>query len=453
MMHVPSTELLDTVLAIRSVLKPCGRLLLSLPASRSDVLEDDRDAFGRLFTPYTADEISLLFERFGFRPISRWETGDSLGRQGTSWVTLLLELQHQGIQRPIDQIETILNRDRKEATYKLALIRALAEIATQESRSAIWLADGMVGVPIARIVERWLYYYWPLISSSLSIPQSKAEAAGGKSIKFRDSLTALIHAFGGMGHHGGLSAWHLARTSGQLSPSLLALLRHAQRDIADAIRSGPVKYSGGALETGPVFSYDNSTRLVLMPAGIWRELSLLGHWILDAVIVRWAALTQHLAHRQGVTAADVLPLLLARPEADRATAIARSEFSRQGVSECTWSGRRLTSSYAVDHIIPFSLWGNNDLWNLVPTDPKVNLSKSDKLPTSALLYARKPLIIQSWKLLRDKLPAGFDVQAEHLTGNRLPTHGGWHENLFSRLREAIEMTAAQRGVERWAPPG
>lgn len=42
LMHVPSTELLDTVLALRSLLAERGRILLSLPASRGDTRADTR---------------------------------------------------------------------------------------------------------------------------------------------------------------------------------------------------------------------------------------------------------------------------------------------------------------------------------------------------------------------------------------------------------------------------
>ena len=55
------------------------------------------------------------------------------------WFTLLLELRSGGSVRAVDQIEGILNRDRKVATYKFALFRALAEIATQEPRVGRWL--------------------------------------------------------------------------------------------------------------------------------------------------------------------------------------------------------------------------------------------------------------------------------------------------------------------------
>lgn len=297
LMHVPDSDLLDAALAIRRLLKPRGRLLLSIPASRGDLLSGDRDPNGRLFSPYSADEISLLLERLGFTPISRWESDDALGRSGTNWTTLLLERRSGGQQRPIDQIESILNRDRKEATYKFALIRALAEIATQEARSAVWSGAGTVGIPIQRIAERWLLYYWPVLAHPHNIPQSRAEAAGGKPLKFRSALSALMEPFAQQGAHAGLTAWHLARTSDQLDATSRSRLQAALRSIAETIRSGPVTFSGSGLGAGPVFGYDTTSRLVLMPTELWREFSLLGHWIADAVVVRWAALTQQIARR------------------------------------------------------------------------------------------------------------------------------------------------------------
>lgn len=453
LMHVPDTDLLDAVLTLRRLLKQGGRLLLSIPATRGDLLSVDRDTNGRLFSPYSADEISLLLERLGFVPLSRWESDDVLGRSGTSWTTLLLERRSGAQQRPIDQIESILNRDRKEATYKLALIRALAEIATQEARSAVWSGAGTVGVPIHRISERWLLYYWPLLAHPDKIPQSRAEAAGGKAIKFRSALSMLMEPFAQQGAYSGLTAWHLARTSDRLDAISRSRLQSALRSIAETIRSGPVTFSGSGLETGPVFGFDKKSRLVVMPTELWREFSLLGHWIADAVVVRWAALTQQIARRQDINEGDVLPLLLAKPEVTRSVQLARTAYVEAGVSSCTWSKRPLKSTFAVDHAIPFALWGNNDLWNLVPADPRVNLSKSDKLPASELLEESKPRIVASWKVLRDRLPEAFDRQAQALTGESLARAGVWPEKLFSRFREAVEFTALQRGVERWSVNG
>lgn len=97
------------------------------------------------------------------------------------------------------------------------------------------------------------------------------------------------------------------------------------------------------------------------------------------------------------------------------------------------------------------MWGNNDLWNLLPTHPVVNGHKSDKLPSAAVLMAQQGPVLENCRLLRDALPTAFDRQAETLLGERIRPGQGWATELFGRLREAIELTAAQRGVERWTP--
>jgi SAM-dependent methyltransferase len=455
LMHLPESDLFDAALALRRVLRPNGRLLLSLPEARVDVGADHRDAQGRLFQPYTADYLQLLFERLGFQQIGKWVTDDALQRAGNSWFTLLLELRAGGPLRAVDQIEGVLNRDRKVATYKLALFRALAEIAGQEPRTARWLPEGRVGVPIDRIAERWLIYYWPIFASPAPVPQSHSEGAGPNNpVSFRSAMAALMTHFREQGEHGGLSTWFTAWTTARLSPEIAALQTQAMRAIVNAIKTGPVTHSGGALETGPVFEYQRDGRLVVMSADLWRELSLLGHWILDAVIVRWAALTERFALRQGITSAQVLPLLLARPAPERATALARQIYLENGAGHCVWSGRPLTQEkLVVDHVIPFTLWGNNDLWNLLPADRRVNGDKSDKLPTAELLMERKTAVLHRWAMVRDNVPAAFDLHASRLLGRTPSGPLAWQDELFGCLRQAVELTAMQRGIERWTPNG
>jgi SAM-dependent methyltransferase len=453
LMHLAEADLFDAAFAMRRLLKKGGRLLISLPRSRMDIGTDWRDSNGRLFSPYTADYIQLLFERLGFQLVGRWDTEDALCRPGTGWFTLLLALGTWDKVRAVDQIEGILNRDRKVATYKLALFRALAEIATQEARIASWRSNGIVAVPIASIAERWLLYYWPIFASDRFIPQSQDEGANAdRQITFRSALEVLMRSFHGQGEHGGLASWQVAVAGGHLPDEVRRAHASAISAISRAIRYGPVTYSGGSLETGPIFDYEKISRCVLMPAEIWRELTLLGHWILDAVVVRWAALTERFAGKQGVTSGEVLPLLLARPSPERMTGLARSVFMKVGVDRCTWSDRPLrVMSFDVDHVIPFALWASNDLWNLVPADHRINIQKSDRLPSSELLLARRGDILRSWEVLRDALPEAFDANATHLLGRKPGAVLAWRDELFGCLRQAVELTALQRGVERWAP--
>jgi SAM-dependent methyltransferase/5-methylcytosine-specific restriction endonuclease McrA len=454
LMHLPEADLFDAAFALRNALRPHGRLLLSLPLARGDVDEGERGADGRLFKSYAPGYLQLLFERIGFQQVGRWDTEDALARAGTRWYTLLFELRAGGPLRAADQIEGILNRDRKVATYKLALFRALAELALQEPHGASWRGDGRVGVPVMRIAEKWFGYYWPIFAAREHVPQSQSEGIGEgapRPLKFRHAMLELMAPWHGKGAHGGLTAWQLDRVAGRLTAQAEARRLEVLSLICQAIREGPVKYSGGALESGTVFEFDRGTRQVLMSAELWRELSLLGHWVADAVVLRWAELTERFGKRRGIDAGGVLPLLLARPEPSHSTSLAREAYLARGVVRCAWTGRRLDGRFDVDHVIPFSLWGNNDLWNLLPAHGKANAAKSDRLPGAALLRARRSAIVDNWELLRDSLPMAFDQQAEHLLGRPLRGPQAWQDELFVRLREAVEVTACQRGVERWDP--
>ena len=119
--------------------------------------------------------------------------------------------------------------------------------------------------------------------------------------------------------------------------------------------------------------------------------------------------------------------------------------------ECVWSGKRLKTKFDVDHAIPFSLWMNNDLWNLFPISPLVNSNKRDKLPTTSLVKKRRGSIIYYWKLMRSEMTPRFDYEMERFTGLLRIDPFNWENKLFSYFIEAVEYTAIQRGIERWEP--
>ena len=456
-MHIPVEAHFDAAFALRRLLHPHGRLLLSVPSDpearggRGQGDGDPRDAYGRLFTPVHPDALSLLFERLGFQRIGRWDDGDSLGRPGVGWTTLLFERSPGQGARPIDRIEAVLNRDAKTATYKLALFRALNDIALTHEHLARWMPDGRVGVPLAEVVERWVYYYWPLVEGDprdrLFIPQINGERAdGGNRPAFRRHLEELVRYFQPLN---GLDGFLSAQRSGDLGQAD-PLHRAVTRALATTIIKGPVRYAGGSLrdaETGervPLFSYDGRQRLILFPGDIWRELCLSGHWIRDALILRWAELTTRIS-KGSVTPRDVIHLLLKHPDPRRDQSVAKGIFNRLDDKECVWSGRSLVRGFDVDHVLPYALWRNNDLWNLLPADPKVNNRKRDKLPEQELLRRRRPVILDYWAHLQEAMPRRFGYEASRFTGH----DDGDLERLFSVLAESVEKTALQFGSARW----
>ena len=441
LMHIDSTELFNAALAIKRCLKLNGRLLISVPNRRSDTDASERDANGRLFKTYAPGFLQLMFERLGFSLINQWGNSDAMSRQGIEWVSLLFQLKSSANTRPIDQIEGILNHDKKSATYKFALFRALSELAAQSPNSVSWLADGRVGLPVRFVCEKWLQYYWPLVESEAFIPQLNGEQKGsGKTIKFRTNLSILIDQYRALG---GYSAFRIDRNKGTLSGAIQKILKAVMSDIEQAIVKGPVVYSGGALITGRVFDYDSQVRQIIIPQDLWIELSHLGYWVSQAVILQWAEKTTKLG--DSIDVATVINLLLDK-EDPRTTTEARKILSGLPSLECVWTGASLKSEFDVDHVIPFDLWHNNDSWNLLPASKKANGSKSNKLPSTEILKIRKDAVVGYWEILRSSSPARFDKEAETL----MPLQdGNWQTQLYGQMCNAIEVTALQRGVGRW----
>ncbi|MBM4378351.1 MAG: hypothetical protein FJ086_03485 [Deltaproteobacteria bacterium] len=395
----------------------------------------------------TAEELLLLFERVGFTFLTRFDSPDAWGRSGVAWSTLLLERPAlHGTARPIDQLATVLgNREKKVATYKLALLRALNDLAATQPHLARWRDDGRVAIPATAIAERWIRYYWPLLDASQFLPQQQGDHLKQRhTLGFAPQLLSLISSYR---HRNGLDGFEFDLAMGQLedrSPLHAAALRR----MKDVIRAGPVKYAGRALRDGRLFEWEGGDVLVSSP--LWRELSLLSHWICDSLVLRWAELMARMS--QGQVGVDhALPLLLPRPPLARDTELLRALYLDAPVP-CVWSGRKVhAGQLAIDHVIPWSLWRNNDLWNLVPSLASINQKKSDQLPSRRLLRERTSAIKDTWSLSLETWPDRFRREAQrHIPGG--VTSGALVDALFDSLVESVETLRLQRGLEAWDGP-
>jgi SAM-dependent methyltransferase len=440
--HVPRAHLFDAVYSLKELLNLGGRVLLTIPAARPGLDADERDDRGRLFTRLVQGEVELLFERVGFGRIGCWQEADPLGRAGHAWVVLLFQLRHAGTNRPLDLVESVLSRrERKVATYKLALFRALVDIALTQSRTARWRDDGQVAVPIREIAERWIDYYWPLFRSRTFLPQMNGEqGAAEHKLAFAKPLEKLIECY----KAGDLRRFASDRRDEALSPVAAGIHRTLLAKLGRTIREGPVTHAGSASGTGRLFRSEGDE--VLLAGSLWQELSLTGHWIRDALILRWGEKVAELSG-DAITPAHAVSALLKGPDAERDAEEARKVYDRLEPLECAWTGRPLRRrEYEIDHVLPFSIWRNNDLWNLLPAAPKVNREKRDRLPTRDLLGRRRPAILRCWDACQSERPARFLREAAAQVGTSSPTL----PELFNALIESVEVTALQRGVERWS---
>jgi SOS-response transcriptional repressor LexA/SAM-dependent methyltransferase len=455
LMHIPDQAFFDFAFQVRSLLKPRGRFICSFCAGRESSATDPR-----LYVNREPGEVRLIFERLGFVVLTQEDTEDSLKR-GIRWTTLVFGYDHATGNRPVDQIEAVINHDKKDATYKLALLRALCDISQSAYRQACWHPDGTVSVPLGLVSEKWLYYYWPLVDTGDFIIPQKRGMEINKPIAFRKALTELAAHFHGQN---GLSRFHGEFQSGRLDLVARQLTDAALNKIANTIVVGPVTYAsqGGFSFEGarsatkkchsPQSLYASLGR-IHFNAEVWRELSLVGHWIGEAILLRWAELTVEIS-RQQLSMSQVLEQLLIRPETERDVSDARNIYRAQGDLFCVWTQTSLTESrFDVDHAIPFSLWHNNDLWNLLPSDAKVNNDKRDRLVSRDALLRSREAIISCWQTTRAAMHDRFDIELSRTLFGRNHAELQWEAPAFSAFAEAIETVAIQRGVERWSPKG
>jgi CRISPR/Cas system Type II protein with McrA/HNH and RuvC-like nuclease domain len=101
---------------------------------------------------------------------------------------------------------------------------------------------------------------------------------------------------------------------------------------------------------------------------------------------------------------------------------------------CVWSGD-VISSYNIDHIIPFTVWKNNDLWNLFPARPDLNNKKRDKIPSPEVIENRRELIIHYWEQIHQHRTQRFqkEMQISLLSYQRMED---WHEPAIAQLKQS-----------------
>mgnify|MGYP006276793221 CR=1 FL=1 len=459
--YVEDAALLEILYHLRRLVAPAGLLLITVPDPAATL---ELAAPGVLRSP---EQYRFFLSRLGLdvvheeRAAGEPETDDARG------VMLVFRATGGKGLRPIETLESILVEDRKVNSYKYALLRALANLAIHRYNAVEWLPDGRVALPWKLIADEWIAYYWPIVEADVGagpVLQGNDSATAdspailqGQKIKgksdfaFRRPLTDLAARFA---RAGGYAAFSRSRDAGRLTAESEKLYRDAVQKLKSAIGQ-PVYYAGNERTTKGLFEMKGQH--VILPGALWSELSVMGRWVIDSIVLRWAEFTVGLRHQSpGLTREAVLGLLLSEDQADRDVAVAQEIFEARrrqtsdGRIECVWSGDSV-SKFDVDHAIPFSLWGNNDLWNLLPASPKVNNAKRDRLPTRPLIERRRDAIVEAWEMLFEAERGLFLEHAGSFTGHQVQDFGRRErDDLFSTFKDAVEYTARNRVAERWA---
>ncbi len=174
----------------------------------------------------------------------------------------------------------------------------------------------------------------------------------------------------------------------------------------------------------------------------------------DSIIAKWAEFSWTAAENRLNDKSIIIKKLLDGPITERDTNSSRqffeNIFKETGAITCIWTGHTInqTQNFDIDHLMPFSIMRNNDLWNLLPTKSIVNKQKSNRVPTPARLQEIKNRLFTYWDLLYQHNDIKFAKEIEQaLLGQ--PLSNKWQELALHKLKEQSGYLIEDRCYEPW----
>lgn len=379
-------------------------------------------------------------------------------------------------------IAAIVKHDNKTTSYKIALLRAINDVVLMYPGFA---QQGQgVAVPLSRLAELWVVYYWPFGEEERPIYQGARATVGGQlrnDMAFRPALTQLraewqrtvqLRAQSADGFFL-LTEMRTPRRRATYTPALQQAYQQTVAAMAKALQM-PIQYAGPgqwSLFAKPQ-RFDQLPDSILPLPGtlpqdvclvvefsLWEAFHRLSLYVEALCLHEWSLFTESVTQDEGrrITRGEVYTLLTARPDNRRPLSWERNQIDillQEQVSfTCPWTQKRLTQpqQYDLDHLLPLAVYPINELWNLVPVDRTFNQhTKRDRVPTASRLAAAEPLLAAAYATYHHSAALQKVVREDAgLRFANLPTDHRFASDLASRAVQFIDEVAAARYIQRF----
>lgn len=361
-------------------------------------------------------------------------------------------------------VNKILERDSTSTTYKFALLRSVIDVI-QENSPYINIQEDRAYLPLGSIIEKWIYYYYPLFSANLETAQINGE---NKPLAITQYLKPIVSFYES---RGGLSALYQDLRKNGVPKIIENDFWQLCKKLKETITQKPMRHIGHSIykEEYQIFNF-TSTRVpssfkvinslfltqnfgqFSIPVDFYEVFEFMGGFISgsNSIIFKWADYS--VKQIEGVKYENIVEQLTKSPVLERSvyesTNYFRKLISEKGSLECVWSGKRIAESAEnnIDHLIPYTIWHNNDLWNLLPTHKDTNSTKSDKIPNGQLITKRKDVIIAYWELLQNEFKSTFEDELEMSVLGMKPSIN-WQNESINRLIKTSNYLITERGFD------
>jgi hypothetical protein len=387
-----------------TLMKPGALLLLSL---RHGPAPPDRPMF-----QVSLGEIEALARLNGLELVRASPNEDGQGRSDVSWTHVVLKMPDDGT-GALPLIRGIILADDKSSTYKLALLRTVARIA-EAAPAAARIRPGesdSVELPLGLVALTWIRMFLPLVRAGL--PQaprnSGPDGLGFAKVGFRslmaDGMAPVDLRIGAVftGDRASAVAAAIGEAAATITnmPANFTRFPGSDQRVFGATRTrAKQKPDHLILDLETLRCWGRFT----VPGHVWRALTRLGSWVEPVLVAEWARLMRSYGDRMGrLIPPGQAEAALGWEEPLRDTTLGRAAAARLAALgqriDCVWSGVALGSARLdIDHCLPWSAWPCGDLWNLLPSDRRVNQhQKRDRLPSFATMADARPRILAWWQ--------------------------------------------------------
>lgn len=335
-----------------------------------------------------------------------------------------------------------------------------------------------VTFPLGLLIERWFLYYYPIFESEVFIPQMGADTGFLKKRnerpKFRTVFDPVISYYRKNG--GGFSKCYTDYQKGRIPLEIRGdFLRMCHR-IRDTIVDMPMYHLGYSLHqqpneiftarkgrlgrdrnepVDPSFLIKNFGEFTIR-VEYYRALRNAGPFLIgdNSILFRWAQFSERRIEGR-IRFGDILRTIAEYPVEERDIADAKRFYDHLRGNHVplisVWSGRTIRSvdQLAMDHLVPFSVWKNNDLWNLLPSLQTENSQKSDRIPHPLMLESRKEIITGYWSRMMDYDPPLFTRQIKYALIGSDFDRDNWQDKAFDNLVDKCRHMIDVLGYTSW----
>ena len=191
-----------------------------------------------------------------------------------------------------------------------------------------------------------------------------------------------------------------------------------------------------------------------VPIDYYDAFKVLGSFVggQDSILFKWAEFSVK-ASGKSLSIESVVNEVLRSPITERditeSRKIYNSILKKESRVYCVWTGKAI-ANYDVDHMIPFSVWKNNDLWNLLPSQKNINNKKRDRIPSPETIRNSKGLILYYWDLVNQSQPERFQKEMQvALLGDH--PFSIWQDIAIQQLQANCTYLITSRGFDEWNP--